>query len=306
MSTTTDKANAGVPSTNTIEISRIEHRRSAEIHGNLSYKFLTRMCENEWLDPQKERPVMEAYINHENTYFSTIYIFNGKGEIISLFVHIDTKATKEEVDQFLEIIFRPIIINKHAITYIIALNFQEAFWETLLRGFKTATEGSYDGFEVLDFWLPPADIQGTDKSLPAGYKCRTLEVKHAELIAHHWSKEIGDDYSNFDVVEFVSGNIYNRPSVGVFYQEEEMPVAWMLTYYDAECGMLHVSDGHTRKGLGGFLIKVMFDKLKECFGFGFPVSINKKNALSAGMFSKRGWVKQNFPCQMFVYKIKKE
>ena len=92
-----------------------------------------------------------------------------------------------------------------------------------------------------------------------------MQESDAEFVFSHW------EFANEKNLPFVRFNIKNFPTVAVRSKEDGSLVAWEITYFNGEMGMLHVVEKHRGRGIAKFIIyelgKKLISKGQEVFSF---------------------------------------
>ena len=88
-------------------------------------------------------------------------------------------------------------------------------------------------------------------------------------------------------LEYIRFHIENFPSVGIRDKEGNL-VAWELTYFTGNMGMLYVVEGHRRKGLAKFMICKLAQKHIKSGRRVFS-SVDETNALSLKIHQSCGF-----------------
>ena len=288
----------------------VEHRTSPDIsmEESIWLKLQLKVIENGWLDPVNEKHSSEFYISNDGLHFSVIYIKDSQNKVSSINVSIDSKASLGDIERFADIVFRPEVIMKSSLSFLIFLSFQEQFLHRLSQKFNFATSGLYRSDDFADTYLAPSDMFLEKLNLPEGYRYGTLDEKHVAFVAEKWYKSMepvtdAECGSRFDYFAMTKQNIVYRPTVAIYHETNTMPITWMLVYNDGFAGMLHVREAYRRKGFGRCTLLKMFSVMKAINGNGPPVSIVRTNLIAEKLFQTEGWVKQSGSCKLFPRKV---
>ncbi|XP_030383181.1 uncharacterized protein LOC115630678 [Scaptodrosophila lebanonensis] len=118
-------------------------------------------------------------------------------------------------------------------------------------------------------------------NVPEGIKLADLVIENAEQINEIWPHRAPGS------VDFVRRLILYNVSVGAFDGAGNL-IAWCLRLPLGSLGLLHVTDGQKRKGLGSLLVRYMSKKLAE-LGDEALAPVVVKNVASRSMFEKLGF-----------------
>ena len=117
--------------------------------------------------------------------------------------------------------------------------------------------------------------------LPNSIETRALTVDDVPLIIEH------AHYKQFLSEEYLTQRITNSHSAGIDFDGNL--AAWGMTHDDGSIGVVHVMDGHRRKGYGKEVVISLVHKIRESGKIPFA-QIEKSNIASLWLFEKLGFV----------------
>ena len=231
------------------------------------------------------------------------YIFHmdtQEGGIIYISLLVDNEAEKCQIDQFFQMILSPEIcktkISLSAPSLILSVHTRnhELYALKMLVELAAGThkeDKTYSSYHHTEAPHSLEEYNIIDVSLPEGYRIGKLSAQHEDHIVKYWSADlIGVEAVNpksWYLYPVVKDNIAFRPTVALFFKEEPDPVGWITLYENGTMGMLHVIEGHRRKGLASVLLKTMMRRIIEECGAPVSASVSPSNGTTYDASSNR-------------------
>ena len=274
--------------------------KSSEIPEKFSiFKMHLGFLERGWL--KKNYVSVETYQSSMGHIYSCILHRDEAKQIERMDYLIDDAATLEEIDVFLdEVLTDKNIAN---LSGWIQMNLQSKHFDYVFNDVNKRIGSKYgDDPEKWDHNILIAPVSKPEEiAVPQGYTLGPLLECHVESITARWEldtgismKKISPDSSKSITV---MTNITQRPSFGIFTESEpSTPIAWIAVYPGGCVGMLHVLEGHQRKGLARILIRNTLRVIQNTYGMSYRAHTCAKrvNIPSLNLFLSEGWELQPY------------
>ena len=240
------------------------------------------------------KSLLESYkCSNSNLEFHILYGFE-HGHIGTAVLSVPESADSTTVEEFVRVAFMPEIIGQFTktlafVTLESANHLDAAMFiiEELVKehGLERAPKWYFDHH----MFIAPSDLP--QLPVPEGYRVAPLKLEHIPYMADIWAQDLGQKSATDLHLAFMTSNIVDRPSLGVFVNDVETPVAWCICYSKGSLGSLHVNDEHRGKKLARILIRLMTKKVVDAHGILPHGSVHLNNKASAGLLTSEGWTR---------------